>query len=68
MDRVVAKFKDYKEADRADREYYLRLPPSRDSISCWNSSRANTKETMRLQKDLRRVYRMVKLEQNCCRR
>lgn len=60
MDKVVRKFSNFADADRADREYYLSLTPEeRLRILFELVRRAQDDPPPRLE----RVYRVIKLEE-----
>ena len=61
MDRVVAKFSSFQEAERADREYYRSLTPQQRLDLLLELNEAFRKEGDAASERLERVYRIVKL-------
>ena len=64
MDRVVAKFSSFQEAERADREYYRSLTPQQRLDLLLELNEAFRKEGDAASERLERVYRITELSQS----
>jgi hypothetical protein len=64
MEHVVAKFANHEEAERADREYYLRLTPQQRIDILLELIARHHEGDDEASKGFARIYRVTKLEQS----